>query len=188
MQIHQLQATYSTKHDRILVRLNTYAGEELRLWLTRRMVRNLFPHMMQASTALVSPQTQAASHDGGDQRALTQFRKQEALEQADFQTPFNADVAALPIGAEPLLATTAHITPSAGSSLRIGFEENIPGSAGFRSFEVTLGLPLLHAFLHLLESALKHADWGITLVEIEAPEETRPINAFAAAVPPRYLN
>lgn len=176
------------EHDRILVRLNTHAGEELRLWLTRRMVKNLFPHMIEASTQLVNPQTQPASHDGANSRALTQFRRQESLQQADFNTPFNTQVSVLPIGSEPLLATTVHITAGESGSLRIGFEENVPGVAASRSFEVTLGPSLLHGFLHLLESALKHADWGITLGEVGALDETRPTDAFAAAVPPRYLN
>jgi len=32
MNIHQLQATYLVEQDRILIRMNTQSGEELRLW------------------------------------------------------------------------------------------------------------------------------------------------------------
>lgn len=188
MNIHQLQASYSVEHDRILVRLNTHAGEELRLWLTRRMVRKLFPHMIEASAQLVDPQTPAASHDGADHHALNRFRKQEALECSDFQTPFSTDVSALPIGAEPLLATSIHIVAAQDGCLRIGFEEKVPGVDGSRGFEVNLALPLLHAFLHLLESALKQTDWGISLAEVDAQDESNPLQAFAAALPPKYLN
>ena len=176
------------EHDRILVRLNTHAGEEFRLWLTRRMVKNLFPHMIKASAEVFSAQPQLASHDGADSSALTEFSKQEALQQADFQTPFNTQALVLPIGDAPLLATTVHITASESGTLRLGFEEKIPGAPGSRSFEVTLGPSLLHGFLHLLESALKHADWGISLGDVEKLKETKPIDAFAAAQPPVYLN
>ena len=188
MKIHQLQATYLIEQDRILVRLNSAAGEELRLWLTRRMVKNLFPHMIEASIELVTAQMQIESHDGASSLELMQFKKQEALQQADFSTPFNTQASVLPIGVEPVLATTVHITPVEDGSLRIGFEEKIPGLASSRSFEVTLGQQLLHGFLHLLESALQHADWGMTLTEVNAPSDTKPIDAFAAAEPPRYLN
>ena len=36
MNIHQLSVTYLPEQDRILARVNTTAGEEMRLWLTRR--------------------------------------------------------------------------------------------------------------------------------------------------------
>lgn len=188
MKIHQLQAAYLIEQDRILVRLNTPEGEELRLWLTRRMVKNLFGPMIQASTELVAAQTPLASHDGADRKALIEFQKQESLQQADFTTPFNSQALILPIGEAPLLATTVHITHGADGSLRIGFEENIPGADGSRRFEVTLGATLLHGFLHLLESALQQTGWNLTLGGLDEPNQNKSTDAFAAAVPPRYLN
>lgn len=186
--IHQLQAAYQIEQDRILVRINTHAGEELRLWLTRRMVKNLFPHMIKACTELVSTLPQQASHDGADSRALTEFSKQESLRQADFQTPFDNQALTLPMGDEPLLATTVHIATSAGGTLRLGFEEKLPAGAKTRSFEVTLSPTLLHGLLHLLETALKQADWGLTLGEVEKHKNAQLLDAFATAEPPRYLN
>jgi hypothetical protein len=188
MKIHQLQASYLVEHDRILVRLNTHAGEELRLWLTRRMVRNLFPHMLQASNELAASSALPASHDGAGHPALAEFKKQETLQRSDFNTPFNATAAVLPIGSEPLLATTVHVSPTGQGSLRIGFEEKLPGAAQTRGFEVSLGPGLLPGFMHLLELALKQADWGIALREAELATDAGPLDAFATAQPPKYLN
>ncbi len=188
MTIHQLQATYVIEQDRILVRLNTHAGEELRLWLTRRMVRNLFPGILEVSADLVTSQTQFASHDGADRKALTQFRKQESLQQADFATPFKSGAEVLPIGNVPLLATTVHMTPGKDGALRIQFEENIPGLEEKRGFEVILGQDLLHGFMHLLETALQQADWGIRLTSEKRHEGGNAADAFAAAERPPYLN
>ena len=184
MIIHQLQASYVLEQDRILVRLNTQAGEEVRLWLTRRMVKNLFPHMLQVTADLVTDQAQGASHDGANRNALTQFKRQESLQKADFSTPFNSQAASLPIGDAPLLASRVHITVCDGGALRIGFEEDIAGAAAKRGFEVTLGQDLLHGLMHLLEAALRHADWGITL------EHSEPLAAdlLVNAKPPQYLN
>ncbi|MEI7764597.1 MAG: hypothetical protein WCI85_15275 [Comamonadaceae bacterium] len=188
MTIHQLQASYVLEQDRILVRMNTLAGEELRLWLTRRMVRNLFPHMLQVTADLVADQAQGASHDGADRNALTQFKKQESLQKADFHTPFNSQAASLPIGDAPLLASRVHVTVCDGGALRIGFEEDVADAATKRSFEVTLGQDLLHGFMHLLEAALQQADWGITLEPGTAGGEPLAADAFANAKPPQYLN
>ena len=188
MTIHQLQASYVLEHDRILVRMNTLAGEELRLWLTRRMVRNLFPHMLKITTDLVADQSPGVSHDGVDRDALTRFKKQELLQNADFSTPFNGQAASLPIGDAPLLATRVNITVCDGGALRIGFEEDSAGTAAKRHFEVTLGQDLLHGFMHLLEAALQQADWGITLDRTDAPEDPLLTDVFANAKPPQYLN
>jgi hypothetical protein len=188
MDIHQLQVSYQMEQDRLLVRLNTHSGEELRLWLTRRMIKNLFPHMIRASIETDAASTQLSSHDGADSRALSQFKKQESLQQADFQTAFKAEANVLPMGSEPLLVTTVHVTPLEAGALRLAFEENSPGAAPGRRFEVILAPPLLHGFMHLLESALKHTDWGLALAEpIEAPDSASS-DALATALPPKYLN
>jgi len=188
MTIRQLQVSYLMEQDRILVRLNTHDGEELRLWLTRRMVKNLFPRINQVTADLVGEQFPDSAHDGADRRALTQFKKQESLQKADFSTPFDSQATTWPIGDAPLLATTLHITPREDGALRIAFEENVPGTGASRSFEVTLGQDLLHGFLHLLESALQHAGWGITLDKDDRRKNAALEDILAAAEPPRYLN
>ena len=41
MQIHQMSVTYLPEQDRILMRINTTEGEEMRMWLTRRLMVGL---------------------------------------------------------------------------------------------------------------------------------------------------
>jgi hypothetical protein len=55
---------------------------------------------------------------------------------------------------------------------------------------VVLGQDLLHGFMHLLEKALGHADWGISLTAVNARKDSKDVDvdALATAVPPRYLN
>ena len=43
MKIHQLSVNYLAEQDRILMRVNTAASEEMRLWLTRRLMLGLWP-------------------------------------------------------------------------------------------------------------------------------------------------
>lgn len=188
MLIHQVQATYQVEQDRILVRLNTHTAAEFRLWLTRRMVKKLFPNIIQASEELIAPQAQPTDSSDLDQQAASAIKKKEALQQADFTTPYSADAQILPIGSEPLLATTVYITPDATGSLRLRFEEKTPDTVMPRNFEVTLGPALLIAFLHLMESVLKHTDWGISLGDPEKLKNISPEDIFAAAKPPYYLN
>lgn len=186
--IHQLQVSYAMAQDRLLVRLNTHGGEELRLWLTRSMMKKLLGHLLQAAGTPTTPPGPLHSHDGSSSAALAQFKKQAVLQQADFKTPFKASASALPIGAAPLLATTVHISPLAGGSLRLGFEDRSSASSASLGFEITLDAPLLHGFMHLLDLALKEADWGLALSPAPGAQRTAALDAFVGAEPPRYLN
>jgi hypothetical protein len=188
MEIYQLQASYQAQQDRIQLRLSTQSNEEFRLWLTRRMVKSFFPHLVQISAQQASNPAQLISHDSSDHTALATFKKQESLAKADFQTPYSAEMLSLPIGSEPLLATKMHVTQLEKQQLRLGFEEESLGDNKPRAFEVTVGPSVLHSLLHLLEVVLKSADWGFVATQAPPPPETGLLDDFAAAVPPVYLN
>src|SRR5213595_335291 len=109
MKIHQLSVNYVAEQDRIFVRINTAASEEVRLWLTRRLMLGLWPllsklltqHLLKLEAAGVS--LEAA--DDGLKKMLADFRKEEFLQQADFETPYDDNQAVLPLGADPVPAT-----------------------------------------------------------------------------------
>ena len=188
MNIHQLSLTYQVEQDRILVQITTHSDEALRVWLTRRMVANLLPHLTHAVTNVEIGNAQLATQDDIGKKMLMEFKKHESIAQSDFKTPFKPDAAIFPIGAEPLLVTNLNLTPVGKGELRIGFEEKLAGTVKPRGFQVTMGSPLLHSFMHLLESAIKLSEWGLvpTATPDTAAEESgdRP----KASGPIRYLN
>lgn len=188
MIIHQLQASYVMEQDRILVRMNTRDGQELRLWLTRRMVRNLFPQLSEVTTEIVARHAPGSHHDGASISALNEFKKQESLQRCDFSTPYNNQVSTWPIGDVPLLVSTIRLTPGETGTLCLNFEESVPGLPQTRSFSVTLGHELLHGLLHLLESALQHADWGIALGQGLSSKDCSTLDDFELVKPTPYLN
>ncbi len=89
------------------------------------------------------------------------FKKQEALSQGDFKTPFSQKEATFPIGREPLLATSVNFTALAQGALRVEFQEVLPQQTEKRSFQVTLVAELLHGFMHLYENALQTSAWRL---------------------------
>ena len=201
--IHQLQVTYHTEHDRILVRMNTRAGEEIRLWLTRGLLKNLHPHLVLVTSevAALSPNqgnssdlgttgkpVGAASHDGADNLALLEFKKQESLQKADFSTPFAAQAQTLPLGGEPMLVTLAQLSVLESGQLRLGFEEKLSTTEKNRQVEITLGADLLNGFMHLLDMALGNANWGLVLAPATPYKKPAAPDAFATALPPQYMN
>lgn len=190
MKVHQLSVTYLGEQDRVLVRINTTEAEELRLWFTRRLTLGLWPLLNKVLTEqLVKLEATVTSGTGADEdmkAMLADFRKQEFLQQADFDTPYNEKQNSLPLGEDPLLVTDVSITPLPGSMVRLDFVEKPPGDGAPRSFQLELDPQLMQGLLHLTRQALVQADWQVpqavaTPAEPEAPDDPSQGR-------PRYLN
>lgn len=188
MNIHQLSVIYQLEQDRILVQISTHSGEALRLWLTRRLLVNLFPHLNQAATNVAISNSQLAVHDDLAKKVLMEFKKQASIDQGDFKTPFKTDATVFPIGAEPLLVTSINLTPAGNGALRIGFEEKLAETIKPRGFQATMESSLLHSFMHLLESAIKVSDWGILPLPGQNTAKEDADEKPKSSDPVRYLN
>ena len=92
MQIHQMSVSYLPEQDRILMRINTMEGEETRLWLTRRLMVGLWPLLSKLLTEHQHKlESAGASLTGATpelKKMLADFRKEEFLQHADFDTPY----------------------------------------------------------------------------------------------------
>ncbi len=191
MKIHQLSVTYQAEQDRLLVRVNSRAGEEMRLWLTRRMMVGLWPVLSKLNTEqLLAAETGAPAVAGKDEelrRMVADFRKEELLQKADFDTPYQ-DQDKLPLGAEPLLATHVDATPISDGRVRLACSERL-GAAGAkaRGFQVELDPRLMQGFVHLLEQSLTRSKWREPFVAATPPGEA-DAGAGAEGERPRYLN
>ncbi len=195
MNIHQLSVNYIAEQDRILARVNTTAGEELRLWFTRRLAMGLWPLLNRVVTEHVAKlETMSTQHiapmataDDQTKQMMAEFKKAESLKQADFKTPFNGKPATLPLGSEPLLVTEVNVTPLATGQLQLNFQEKLPGESKPRSFQMALEQQLIHGFVHLLQKALVQSQWDQGAAPAPVPTQTEE-PALAAAQKPRYLN
>jgi len=193
MKIHQLSVTYQAEQDRVLMRINTASSEEVRLWLTRRLMVGLWPLLSRLLTQhLLKLEAAGSSLQAADEdlkKMLTDFRKEQFLQEADFDTPYDDNQAALPLGPEPVLVTDVDAAPLASGRLRLSFNERLPHTTEPRSFQVELDPKLMQGMMHLLEQSLVRSQWQ------------EPFHAAAAAVEdamgdddqlstrkPRYLN
>ncbi len=194
MNIHQLSARYHQEQDRILVRINSTDGTEMRLWLTRRLTLALWPALNQAVVEHVARQDGSTAHllDAASKKMLADFQRAAVLQDADFSTPYQGaqeapEAATFPLGSAPLLVTEVRITPVANGPLKIAFNEQLVDQANARGFQVELAPPLVHGLVQLMERALHQSGWG------EGGEMlgTLPLptsDAQAVAERPKYLN
>ncbi len=201
MDIHQLSVNYIQEQDRILVRINTTADQELRLWFTRRLTLDFMPMTQRIVAEWVakqetvkSPLTMpAASADAQTKSLLADFKREESLQKSDFHTPYKAPNA-LPLGAEPLLVTEISITPLPSGQLQMAFNEKLPLNNGQphpnpRGFRVALEQKLVHGFVHLLQKAVDTSQWAsASAVAAQPPTLPGDGSMNGGGERPRYLN
>ena len=192
MNIHQLSARYIEEQDRILVRINTSEGSEMRLWLTRRLTLALWPTLNKAVVEHIARQDSftAHLHDEASKKMLADFQREAVLKSADFSTPYQDQDAeasvTLPLGTAPLLVTEVRITPVASGPLKIAFNEQLPEQKSPRGFQVELAPPLVHGLVQLLEQALAQSAW----TQVSEVQEAlgRSTGSATAEDRPKYLN
>jgi hypothetical protein len=185
MNIHQLSIIYVEEQDRILVRFNTSEGEELRLWLTRRMLARVFEPLQDAVGHLEARKTPLTDGSASSRRMLADLKRAEVLEKSDFSTPYKSQSSDFPLGTQPLVVTQMSMSVQDSRQLQISFEERLAQHEAARSFQVSMESPMLHGFMHLLESALGKAQWDLAGVlhhgtETNAEETGEPAR-------PKYL-
>jgi hypothetical protein len=190
MKIHQLSVSYLAEQDRILVRINTSAAQEMRLWLTRRLMVGLWPLLSKLLTQhLLKLESAGRTLDGADpglRKMLADFRKEEFLKDADFDTPYQ-ERPVMSQGDQPLLVTDVDASPLPDGRLRLSFNEHLKDTEGEpRSFQVEMQPKLMQGLMHLLEKALARTQWGEPLGSASA-DDGAPLDEGQARRP-RYLN
>jgi hypothetical protein len=193
MKIHQLSVNYFAEQDRILVRINTAASEEMRLWLTRRLMLGLWPLLSKLLTKhLLKLEAAGTSLDTADEdlkKMLADFRKEQFLQEADFDTPYDENQTVLPLGEDPLLVTDVDASPLPSGRLRLSFNERLPNVERPRSFQMEMDPKLMQGMMHLLEQALGRSQWQEPFSAPPGVEESSAGEGDQlAGRKPRYLN
>jgi hypothetical protein len=200
MDIRQLSIHYNVDHDRILVRVNTSAGDEVQMWLTRRLVLGLWPllnrvvidHLAIPADAKTDGFVDLAAMEPGTRKMLADMRQQEAVQSADFVTPYRNDATNRPLGETPLLVTEVNLTPKGSGLMLMNFKEVLTEPASSRGFQLDLPAELVFAIMQLLSQALEQAQWqtghgaAAPLPVVEAVAEE--IDLSPDATRPTYLN
>jgi len=175
MNIHQLQLAFDAAEDRVLLRVSTTAGEEFRIYLTRRFVKLLWPYMqrsLESAVAVKAPVPEA-------RREVLAFEHDKAIRESDFSRPFaeasGAAPRSFPLGDKPFVATQGQMRIDAPGAYKL-----ILNPAQGRGLEIGLDDRLMHSFCRLLDSAVRGAEWDLGLLD-------QPQSPAEAAAPARHL-
>lgn len=146
MSVRQLQVANDSVQDRLVLRIATEGNEEIRIFLTRRFLREIWPHLRRALLEqLDAPPPFAAHGEAGG-------------EPASFEPAFREDNPRYPLGSKPLLASEATFEKTGEEQLRVSFRE-----ARERSFSLNLNPELLQALCAMLRAAAEQAHWDLAL-------------------------
>ena len=83
--IRQIQARYDAEQDRILFRVNRDDQKEFSIWLTRRFLTLILKALNKHVE--IDPDVSSQMSDSGKEEVKA-FKREQALEQADFEQPF----------------------------------------------------------------------------------------------------
>jgi hypothetical protein len=155
--------SFRRDEDRLLL-LTSFRGDdgslqEIRTWLTRRMVKVLWPAIVQSMEAQVTLDKPQAAHAKGD---IVSMEHEESVatmkDKGSFGSPYDTGVEKYPLGEAPLLVTDASFSIAPNAPIRI----HLKRADGF-GFEIALAQPVLHGFCTLLLETVKLAEWGLDL-------------------------
>jgi len=172
MRLHQLKLDFIPEQDRLLLRVSTDNQLEVRLWLTRRALRLLWPLLVQMvrSSPEVALQSNPQARD-----ALVGMQHEQALSRANFTAAFEEAPRQMPLGAEPILVVRIQSNKDEKGNQVLGL---LPQQG--QGIHLTLDNTLLHSLCKLLQNAVAKSDWDIAL---ELPALLAQADADDAAAP-----
>lgn len=156
MRLHQIKIDFRPEEDRLLLLASTSDGAELRLWLTRRFVKLLWPLLVKLAVD-VSPRIREQANPEA-RKALLGMQHQEAVSKANFSKPYEAAPRATPLGDAPILLTRIQTGRD-----RQGHAVLALHPAEGQGVTFALDDVLLHALFRLIRAAAAKADWGLDL-------------------------
>ena len=135
----------------------------------------LWPALQTFVAELAAASLPSGSRPVPEARAmLSDIRRAEAVQQADFRTPMQTQGTRHPFGEEPLLIAEVNLGTAPGQRLRIEFK-----AADGRSFHLDLAEEMAQAWLHLTEKALRASEWELPQAEptaLAAPRASQLLN------------
>lgn len=156
--LYQMTAEYAKVHDRILFRVSTQKRFEYRVWLTRRLLKDLWGVAVKSFEA--EPEVVQQAHQPRVKEAVMSMKHQKAVQSGDFTQKHDTKTVKPPEIAQnqPLLAVSAEIGRTENDGIRLTFH-----TAERKDVNLNLNDEMLHAVCHILQKAADRASWDLQL-------------------------
>lgn len=168
MSLRQMQVSVDQYQDRLILRFSVGETDEYRAFVTRRLLRDLWPILMSGLGSEAAPEPMD--------------KAQASQPPQDFSQDFNNPDATYPLGAKPLLVGEASLQAAPNHQYSLVLKE--PRE---RSFSVTLDRNILHTLCAMLKAAAEGAQWDLPLAFVSAKTAAHSADPVAMPVPPKAL-
>lgn len=168
MRLQQLKIDFVSEQDRLLMLIAASDQVELRLWLTRRFVKLLWPLLVKLAEE-ASPRIRTQSNPEA-RKALLGIEHEQAVSKANFSQPYEQTPKQTPLGEAPLLLARIQTGHDANGQPVLAMHP-----AEGQGVTLTLDPVLLHSVCRLLQAAVRKSDWDMELkLPGAVPEEPVP--------------
>ncbi|HVL37221.1 MAG TPA: hypothetical protein VM489_16240 [Burkholderiales bacterium] len=171
MRLHQLKVDYDAEQDRLVMLAATSEAVELRLALTRRFVKLLWPLLVKLAEE-ASPRIRLQSNPEA-RKALLGLEHEHAVSKADFSKPYDAGESSRPLGETPLLLARIQTGHDRAGQPVVALHP-----AEGQGVTLTFDSVLLHSLCRLLQAAVKKSDWDMEL-RLPGADEAEPLERSA---------
>lgn len=163
--VNQLHLSFVAPQDRLLLRLAT-ARSEIRLWITRRFVKDLWPVLLDA---LQTDPALAGHTDPQARGEVLSFQHEQAIQDTEFTNGYRAPPETRPLTQQPLLLTRASQEPVDPEHTRLTLI-----TARDRSFQLTLDRKTIHSLCKLITDCVEKAGWDLDLPVVPKTSPSDP--------------
>lgn len=163
--INQMQMLYNPEEDRIYFRINSTDKKEFRFWVTRRFTHLLLKVL---GNHLVSDPDISLQGTREAKQAVLEFKKEKAMQDADFKQPFKEDEVEYPLGQETLLAFKI-TSNKVGDNLQLGIH---PKDA--QGINMVINREINTTMTQLLLGAAHKAGWNLAVTSQQAAPNSPP--------------
>lgn len=169
--ISQMQMVYNPEEDRILYRVNTIDKNEFRFWISRRYAMLLLKVLKDHRSSDPDLSTLATPED---KKVVQEFKREQAMDGANFKKKFEEDNNQYPLGEEAKLAfkLTYNVKPDGNLMLSLQPKDG-------QGINVAINQDINFTLTELILSAGRKGDWKLDewfAKQVESPEEKRVIN------------
>lgn len=144
--LHQINAQYSSKEDRILIRTSTERGNEYSIWLTRRYTKLLLEIL-----------DKEIEKRGGTTSLGTKKETKELYNEGAFEKPYAEDMPKTqPLGEEGILAFGIKTGTDTNDNLILELQ-----SESQKGITFNLNDTLIYMFYSLIMQSVERSEWQI---------------------------
>lgn len=147
--LHQIQLTYDSINDRLLLSFSTQDFFEYKFWVTRRALKGLWGLLQQ-----ITPKN---DQENRLEEEIAEKSIQQEVEVAGARK-FGTSLARHPLGVEPMLLYKVSATPGDGKRVHFRLEDS-----NGRFVEFAGEMLLVSLLAELIRKVIPKTDWGLSL-------------------------